>query len=74
MGLATGVVMAGNSAELDSTPVSGCVMGNGVIKPGTAGGVIFLSDGTPGSLRTMISGKVARSLKSGSFDMNRGPF
>ena len=36
--------------------------------------MIFLSDGTPGSLRTMISGNVARSLKSGSFDMNRGPF
>ena len=49
-------------------------MGKGGIKPGTGGGVIFLSDGTPGSLRTMISGNVARSLKSGSFDMNRGPF
>jgi|APCry1669188879_1035177.scaffolds.fasta_scaffold53607_2 CyaY protein len=66
--------MAGNSAELDSTPASGCVMGNGVTKPGTGGGVIFRSEGTPGSLRTMISGNVARSLKSGSFDMNRGPF
>ena len=66
--------MAGKSAELDSIPASGCVMGKGVIKPGTGGGVIFLSDGTPGSLRTMISGNVARSLKSGSFDMNRGPF
>ena len=69
MGLATGVVMAGNSAVLDSTAVSGCVMGKGVIKPGTGGGVIFLSDGTPGNLRTMSSGKVARSLKSGSVDM-----
>ena len=49
-------------------------MGKGVTKPGTGGGVIFLSDGTPGSLRTMISGNVARSLKSGSFDMNKGPF
>ena len=49
-------------------------MGKGGIKPGTGGGVIFLSDGTPGSLRTMISGNVARSLKSGSFDMNKGPF
>ena len=49
-------------------------MGKGVIKPGAEGGVIFLSDGTPGSLRTMISGNVARSLKSGSFDKNRGPF
>ena len=66
--------MAGKSVELDSIPASGCVMGKGVIKPGTGGGVIFLSDGTPGSLRTMISGNVARSLKSGSFDMNRGPF
>ena len=66
--------MAGKSAELDSIPASGCVMGKGVIKPGTGGGVIFLSDGTPGSLRTMISGNVARSLKSGSFDMNKGPF
>jgi len=66
--------MAGKSAELDSITASGCVMGKGVIKPGTGGGVIFLSDGTPGSLRTMISGNVARSLKSGSFDMNRGPF
>ena len=49
-------------------------MGKGGIKPGTGGGVIFLSDGTPGSLRTMISGNVARFLKSGSFDMNKGPF
>lgn len=74
MGLATGVVIAGNSAELDSTAVSVCVMGKGVSKPGTGGAVIFLSAGTPGSLRTMISGNVARSLKSGSFDMKRGPF
>lgn len=66
--------MAGNNAELDSKPASGCVMGMGVITPGRGGGVIFLSDGTPGNLRTMISGKVARSLKSGSFDMNKGPF
>jgi CyaY protein len=74
MGLATGVVIAGNSAELDSTAVSVCVMGKGVSKPGTGGAVIFLSAGTPGSLRTMISGNVARSLKSGSLDMKRGPF
>jgi CyaY protein len=74
MGLATGVVIAGNSAELDSTAASGCVTGKGVIKPGTGGGVIFLSGDTPGNLRTSSSGNVARSLKSGSFDMNKGPF
>ena len=74
IGLATGVVMAGNNAELDSTAASGCVMGKGVIKPGTGGGVIFLSGATPGNLRTRSSGNVARSLKSGSFDMYKGPF